>query len=96
MTRGASPELVFSVRRESDGRQESKAGLAQWLGTRLAGGRVEGPGSIPPSHGGWFCHNHFVKSKVLGSGFGVTLGLVWEGLEGCFGMVWDRFGEGWG
>ena len=72
LTRGASPRLYISVHSESEGRQVSQAGLAQWLGTWLAGGRAEGPGSIPPSHGLLLCLK-IIEKFGSGGQFGVGL-----------------------
>ena len=63
MPRAVAQGLPFGVHRKSPGRPGCRAGVAQWLGTRLMGARAEGPSSIPPLVR--FCENP--KISILGS-----------------------------
>ncbi len=49
LVRGLAQGPYFWCIGSPSGRPGCRAGVAQWLGTRLVGGRWEGPGSIPPS-----------------------------------------------
>ena len=86
LPRAVAQGLLFGVHRKSPGRPGCRAGVAQWLGTRLVGGRWEGPGSIPASCGGWLLPQKTGKSEVRGVGLGMFLRGFGVGGDG-FGTV---------